>query len=146
MKAAPGRLPWVNPPMEDTTGVHTRAASGPSQGNPSSGDFPMNSVEADSAATDSKPSDGGLAWALANAVEQGDWAQAESLQVAILAVKGGGKGGFRKGLGKGKPGPGAAPPVGSSAAPGAAGAGFNGPGNHCRAWGHRPAEFRKPGS
>ncbi len=60
----------------------------------------MNSVEAE-------PSDA-LAWALANAVEQGDWAQAESLQVAILAVKGGGKGGFRKGLGKGKPGPGAA--------------------------------------
>ena len=75
-------------------------------------------------------------------MEQGDWAQAESLQVAILAVKGGGKGGYRKGLGKGKPGPGAASPA-AAAKGGGAGAGFNGACNHCGIWGHRRSECRR---
>ena len=44
-----------------------------------------------------------LALALANAVGQGDWAQAESLNAAIAAQHGA-KGGSRKGLAKGTPG------------------------------------------
>ncbi len=126
------RLAWVKAQMEHSRGVAQAAAYGPGTGKDKDGDVYMNSVEAE-------PSDG-LAWALANAVEQGDWAQQEALQIAILAVKGGGKGGFRKGLGKGKPGPGAAAADGKG---GSAGAGFNGACNHCGIWGHRRSECRK---
>ena len=130
------RLAWVKTQMEHARGVAQAAAYGPGgTGKDASGDVYMNSVEAAAAATYSD--DGGLAWALANAVEQGDWAQAESLQIAIFAVKGG-KGGYRKGLGKGKPGQGAAPPAAKGA-----GSGFNGVCNHCGIWGHRLAECRK---
>ncbi len=134
------RLAWVKTQMEHARGVAQAAEYGPSgTGKDASGDVYMNSVEA-AAATHAD--DGGLAWALANAVEQGDWAQAESLQIAIFAVKGGGKGGFRKGLGKGKPGPGAASPA-AAAKGGGTGSGFNGLCNHCGIWGHRLAECRK---
>ncbi len=128
------RLAWVKTQMEHARGIAQAAAYGPGTGKDASGDVYMNSVEAAAAA---EPSDG-LAWALANAVEQGDWAQAESLQVAILAVKGGGKGGYRKGLGKGKP----ASPA-AAAKGGSAGAGFNGNCNHCGIWGHRRSECRR---
>ncbi len=74
--------------MEHAGGVTQAAADAPGPGKDASGAGYMNSVEA--AATE--PSDGGLAWALANAMEQGDWSQAESLQVAMLGGKGGGKG------------------------------------------------------
>ncbi len=122
--------------MEHTRGVQQAAAYGPGTGKDASGDVYMNSVEAAAAAAYPEPSDGGLAWALANAYDQGDWAQAETLQAAIYAVKGGGKGGFRKGLGKGSASP-------AAAGKGAAGAGFNGNCNHCGHWGHRRSECRK---
>jgi hypothetical protein len=130
------RLAWVKTQMEHARGIAQAAAYGPGTGKDASGDVYMNSVEPAAAAADSD----GLAWALANAVEQQDWAQAEMLQGAILAVKGGGKGGYRKGLGKGKPGPGAAPPAAKG---GGAGAGFNGACNHCGIWGHRRSECRR---
>jgi hypothetical protein len=133
----PMRLAWVRAQMEHARGVSQAAAYAPGPGKDASGDVYMNSVEA--AATE--PSDGGLAWALANAMEQGDWSQAESLQVAILAVKGGGKGGFRKGLGKGKSGAASSPAA--AAKGGGAGAGFQGNCNHCGNWGHRRSECRK---
>ncbi len=135
----PVRLAWVKTQMEHARGIAQAAAYGPGVGKDSSGDVYMNSVEAAAAAAE--PSDG-LAWALANAVEQGDWAQAEAIQVTILAVKGGGKGGYRKGLGKGKPGPGAASPA-AAAKGGGAGAGFQGNCNHCGLWGHRRSECRR---
>ena len=64
----------------------------------------MNSLEAPPGFAYPEPTEG-LAWALAESPQHGDWAQVESLQNAICALKGG-KGGFRKGLGKGKPGKG----------------------------------------
>jgi hypothetical protein len=124
------RLAWVKTQMEHARGIAQAAAYGPGAGKDASGDVYMNSVEAAAAAD---PPDG-LAWAMANAVEQGDWAQAEALQVAIFALKGGGKG---KGKGKGKPG---------AAAPAAAPKGghkFEGVCNHCHIWGHRRSECRR---
>ncbi len=131
------RLAWVKTQMEHARGLAQAAAYGPGTGKDSSGDVYMNSLEAPPGMAYSEPSDG-LAWALAAAVQQGDWAQAESLQVAIFALKGG-KGGYRKGLGKGKPGPGAASPA---AAP-KGGQQFNGVCNHCGIWGHRRSECRR---
>ncbi len=128
------RLAWVKTQMEHARGVAQAAEYGPSgTGKDASGDVYMNSVEAHA-------DDGGLAWALSNAVDQGDWAQAEMLQGAILAVKGGGKGGFRKGLGKGKAGG-----KGGAAYPAAAGPKpeFQGYCNHCNHWGHRLSDCRK---
>jgi hypothetical protein len=131
----PTRLAWVRAQMEHARGVSQAAAYAPGPGKDASGDVYMNSVEA------APEADNGLAWALANAMEQGDWSQAESLQVAILAVKGGGKGGFRKGLGKGKSGAASSPAA--AAKGGGAGAGFQGNCNHCGNWGHRRSECRK---
>ncbi len=129
------RLAWVKTQMEHARGVAQAAEYGPSgSGKDASGDVYMNSVEDAAAAAHSD--DGGLAWALANAVEQGDWATAESLQVAMFAVKGGGKGGFRKGLGKGKA-------SGKGGAAPAAKPEFQGYCNHCSNWGHRLADCRK---
>ncbi len=127
------RLAWVKTMMEHSRGIAQAAAYGPGTGKDKDGDVYMNSVQSAAGPTEQHP-DGGLAWALATAVEQGDWAQQEALQIAILAVKGGGKGGFRKGgLGKGKPGPGNA----SSPQP------FNGECNYCHIWGHRKQDCRK---
>ncbi len=127
------RLAWVKAQMEHARGMQQATAYGPGSGKDASGDVYMNSVEA--AAGQPEQPDSALNWALANAVDQGDWEQAESLKVAIYALKGGGKGGFRKGgLGKGAP---------AAAAKGAAGAGFQGNCNHCGIWGHRKNECRK---
>jgi hypothetical protein len=86
----------------------------------------------------------GMTWALAEAAHAGDYAMVDSLQHSIYAMKGGGKGGFRKGgLGKGKAGK-SGP---SGAAPGKGEGGgteqFQGACNHCGIWGHRRSECRK---
>ena len=85
-------------------------------------------------------------WALhqgqANYEQAGDWAQAESLQVAIQALMGKGKGGFRKGFGKGSP-KGAARPGKGGAATAAGSAEFHGVCHHCGIWGHRRQECRR---
>ena len=71
-------------------------------------------------------------WALTQEKDRheyaGDWAQAETLQAAIYALKGS-KGGFRKGFGKGSP-KGAASPGKGGAAPAAHNAEFNGVCHH----------------
>jgi hypothetical protein len=127
------RLAWVKTQMEHTRGVQQAAAYGPGVGKDASGDVYMSSVEAAAA----EHSDTALSWALANAVDQGDWAQAETFQNAISALKGAGKGGYRKGKGKGKSDP-------AAAAKGAgAGAGFNGNCLYCGIWGHRRSECRR---
>ncbi len=125
------RVVWVKTQMEHARGLAQAAAYSPG-GKDANGDVRMNSVEAAAAA----PAEHAevLAWALADAVQQGDWAQQEALQTAILALKGS-KGGWRKGgLGKGaqgKPGPGAPKPK------------FEGNCNHCGMWGHRRSECRR---
>ncbi len=131
LKEYPVRLAWVKTQMEHTRGVMQAAAFGPGKGKDASGDVYMSSVEAAS----TEHSDTALAWALANAVDQGDWAQAETFQNAINALKGVGKGGYRKGLGKGK--------SGGKPAAAAGGAGFQGNCNHCGMWGHRRSECRR---
>jgi hypothetical protein len=132
----PVRLSWVKTQMEHARGVAQATAYGHGSGKDASGDVYMSSVEAGQCEP-CGPSDG-LAWALANAMDQQDWAQAEMLQGAIYAVKGGGKGGYRKGLGKGKPGPGDAAAKGEGPA-----AQFQGNCNHCGVWGHRRSECRR---
>jgi hypothetical protein len=132
------RLAWVKTQMEHARGLAQATAYGPGTGKDASGDVYMNSVEAPPGFAFSEPTEG-LAWALAESLQHGDWAQAETLQAAIYALKGG-KGGFRKGLGKGKPGKGAASPGKGSPA---AGAEFNGVCNHCGIWGHRRADCRR---
>jgi hypothetical protein len=132
----PVRLAWVKTQMEHARGIAQATAYGHGSGKDASGDVHMYSVDAPAASAE--PSDGGLAWALANAVDQQDWAQAELLQGAIYAVKGGGKGGGRKGLGKGSPKggqKGTGKPDGKVE--------FNGACNHCGIWGHRRSECRK---
>ncbi len=127
------RVVWVKTQMEHARGLAQAAAYSPG-GKDANGDVRMNSVEAAAAA----PAEHAevLAWALAGAVQQGDWAQQEALQTAILALKGS-KGGWRKGgLGKGaqgKPGPGAAAPKPK----------FEGNCNHCGIWGHRKQDCRR---
>ncbi len=133
------RLAWVKTQMEHTRGVQQAAAYGPGVGKDASGDVYMSSVEA---AAYPEHSDTALTWALANAVDQGDWAQAETFQNAINALKGVGKGGYRKGKGKGKSDPGAASPA-AAAKGGGAGAGFNGNCLYCGIWGHRRSECRR---
>jgi hypothetical protein len=78
------RLAWVKSQMEHTRGVQQAAAWGPGTGKDKDGDVYMNSVEA--AAEQPEQPDSALNWALANAVDQGDWEQAESLKVAIYAL------------------------------------------------------------
>jgi len=135
------RLSWVKTQMEHTRGAMQAAAYGPGVGKDKDGDVYMNSVEcAAPAAASAAPASCSehaevLCWAMAEAAQQGDWAQTEALQTAILALKGakGTKGGNRKGLGKGKAGDkGAAAP-----------AEFNGSCNHCGIWGHRKSECRR---
>ena len=92
--------------MEHARGLAQATAFGPGTGKDASGDVYMNSLEAPPGFAYQDPTEG-LAWALADSLQQGDWPQVESLQNAICALKGG-KGGYRKGLGKGKPGKGAA--------------------------------------
>jgi hypothetical protein len=124
------RLAWVKTQMEHSRGVAQAAAYGPGTGKDASGDVYMNSVEAAAEPTEA------LCWALAEAVQQGDWAQQEALQTALLALKGS-KGGPRKGLGKGKPG-------GKDKSAAAAGPQkFDGICNHCHIWGHRRSECRR---
>jgi hypothetical protein len=67
----------------------------------------------------------------------------ETLHHAIYAMKGGKSGGFRKGLGKGKPGQGGASPTAPGKGEGAGGVPFGGACNHCGIWGHRRSECRK---
>jgi hypothetical protein len=122
------RLAWVKTQMEHSRGVAQAAAYGPGTGKDASGDVYMNSVEAAAPAEHAEV----LAWALANAVEQGDWAQQEALQTALLALKGS-KG---KGKGKGKPG-------GKDRAAAAGPQKFDGICNHCHIWGHRRSECRR---
>ena len=127
------RLVWVKTQMEHARGTAQATAFGPGSGKDASGDVYMNSVEASSSEHAEV-----LAWALAEAVQQGDWAQTDALQSALLALKGS-KGGFRKGLGKGKPGKGGA----KGDKGGGAGAEFNGACNHCGIWGHRRQDCRR---
>jgi hypothetical protein len=134
------RLAWVKTQMEHARGLAQASAYGPGTGKDAAGDVYMNSVEAPPGFAYSEPTEG-LAWALAESLQHGDWAQAETLQAAIYALKGG-KGGFRKGLGKGKPGKGAASPGKGGTAPATA-AEFNGVCNHCGIWGHRRADCRR---
>jgi hypothetical protein len=126
------RLAWVKTQMEHSRGVAQAAAYGPGTGKDASGDVYMNSVEAAAAPAEHAEV---LAWALAEAVQQGDWAQQEALQTALLALKGS-KGGARKGLGKGKPG-------GKDKAAAAGPQKFDGICNHCHIWGHRRSECRR---
>jgi hypothetical protein len=125
------RLSWVKTQMEHTRGLQQAAAYSPGAGKDASGDVHMNSVAP--AAGACEPCGEGLAWAFADAMAAGDWAQCN----AINALKGG-KG--RKGLGKGSPGKGASGP-GKGAAD--ATAEFNGVCNYCGIWGHRKSECRR---
>ncbi len=101
----------VKTQIELARGLAQAAAYGPGTGKDAAGDVYMNSLGA----------------------------QAESLQVAIQALMGKGKGGFRKGLGKGSP-KGAASP-GKGGAEGSAE--FNGVCHHCGIWGHRRSDCRR---
>jgi hypothetical protein len=136
----PARLAWVKLQMEHARGLAQATAYAPGgggRGKDAGGDVNMYSV-------DNPPGFDtieGMSWALAEAAHAGDWALADSLQHSIFALKGG-KGGFRKGLGKGKSGKGAASP--ETAGKGhSAGAEFQGACNHCGIWGHRRSECRK---
>ncbi len=128
----PARMAWVKTQMEHARGIAQASAYGHSSGKDANGDVHMNSVEA-AAESD------GLAWALANAMDQQDWVQVEMLQGAIYAVKGSGKGGYSKGLGKkggAKGDKGAGKGEGGSSQ-------FQGTCNHCGIWGHRLSDCRK---
>ena len=72
----PVRLAWVKTQMEHARGIAQATAYGHSSGKDASGDVYMNSVEAPAATAEHSD---GLAWALANAVDQPDWAQADGL-------------------------------------------------------------------
>ncbi len=132
------RLAWVKVQMEHSRGLAqaTAYAPGGGRGKDASGDVNMYSVESPPGmghdAVDS------MSWALAEATQVGDWDLAAQLSDTIYAMKGS-KGGFRKGLGKGKPGKGGAAPA--AAAKG--GAEFQGACRHCGIWGHRMPECRK---
>ena len=136
------RLTWVKTQMEHARGLAQANAYGPGTGKDAAGDVYMNSLEAPPPGiTYPEPSEG-LAWALAESLHAGDWAQAETLQAAIYALKGS-KGGFRKGLGKGSPGKGSPGKGDKGGGKGAEGsAEFNGACNHCGIWGHRKANCR----
>jgi len=141
LKTFAARLAWVKVQMEHARGLAQATAYAPSggRGKDASGDVNMYSV-------DDPPGFGpdaieGMSWALAEAAHTGDWGLAESLQHSIYAMKGS-KGGFRKGLGKGKPGKGGAAPA-AAAKGGGTGTEFQGTCRHCGNWGHRMAECRK---
>jgi hypothetical protein len=138
LKTFPQRLAWVKTQMEYARGQAQATAYAPGSRD-ASGDVNMYSVDA-------PPGMGGdavddMAWALDEAARTGDWELADSLQHSIYALKGG-KGGFRKGLGKGKPGKGGAPPAAAAKGAGAAVA-FEGACRHCGIWGHRMSECRR---
>jgi hypothetical protein len=133
LKTFPARLAWVKVQMEHSRGIAQASTYG-GRGKDASGDVNMYSV-------DDPPGLGndaveGMSWALAEAAQCGEWGLVESLQHSIYAMKGS-KGGFRKGLGKGKPG--ASP----AAAAKGGGTEFQGVCNHCKIWGHRKSECRK---
>ena len=73
-------------------------------------------------------------------MQTGDLDPAGQLQNTIYARKGSKGGGHRKGLGKGKPGKGAASPA---AAAKGGGHTFDGACRHCGMWGHRMSECRR---
>jgi hypothetical protein len=133
------KMSWVKVQMEHARGLAQATAFAP-RGKDASGDVNMYSVDGPPGFDTLE----GMTWALAEAAHAGDWAQVDSLQHSIYAMKGGGKGGFRKGgLGKGKSGKngpsGAAPGKGE----GAGAEPFQGACNHCGIWGHRRSECRK---
>ena len=101
--------------MEHARGLAQATAYGPGTGKDAAGDVYMNSLEAPPGFAHTESGEG-LVWALhqeqAHFKQAGDWAQAESLQFAIAALMGKGKGG-RKGFGKGSP-KGAAPGKGGA--------------------------------
>ena len=142
LKTFAARLAWVKVQMEHSRGLAqaTAYAPGGGRGKDAAGDVNMYSVESPPGighdAVDS------MSWALAEATQAGDWDLAAQLSDTIYAMKGG-KGGFRKGLGKGKSGGkgGAAPAA--AAKGGGAGTEFQGVCNHCNIWGHRRSECRK---
>ena len=121
--------------MEHARGLAQATAYGPGTGKDASGDVYMNSLEAPPGFAHSEPAEG-LVWALAEAHQAGDWAQAETLQSALLALKGS-KG--RKGFGKGSPGKGDKGAGKSSEG----NAEFNGVCHHCGIWGHRRSDCRR---
>jgi hypothetical protein len=123
------RIGWVETQMEHSRGMAQATAYAPGSGKDASGDVYMNSLEAPAGHPCSEHSEG-LAWAFADAMAAGDWAQCG----AISALKGG-KG--RKGLGKGGP-KGASPGKGADAA-----TEFTGACNYCGIWGHRKSDCRR---
>ncbi len=125
--------------MEHARGLAQATAYAPG-GKDASGDVNMYSVEGPPGIAPDAIE--GMSWALAESVQAGDWELAESLQHSIYALKGS-KGGFRKGLGKGKPGKGGASPAAAAKGAGAAVA-FEGACRHyCGIWGHRMSDCRR---
>jgi hypothetical protein len=134
------RLAWVKVQMEHSRGL-TQAAGYAPHGKDASGDVNMYSV-------DDPPGLGNdaienMTWCMAEAAHAGDWTLVDSLHNSIYAMKGSKGGGFRKGLGKGKPGKGAAPPAAAAKGGGATAEVFQGICNHCHIWGHRKTDCRK---
>jgi hypothetical protein len=140
------RLAWVKTQMEHARGLAQATAYGPGSGKDAGGDVNMGSLEMPPGIAYSESGDG-LVWALQQEKgrheQMGDWAQAESLQVAIQALsKGKGKGGFQKGFGKGGMKGGTNPGKGGGA-PAEGSAEFNGVCHHCGIWGHRRSDCRR---
>jgi hypothetical protein len=133
------RLAWVKVQMEHARGLQQASAYAP-RGKDASGDVNMYVVaDPPGLGHDAVES---MTWALAEATHAGDWGLAESLQQSIFAMKGG-KGGFRKGFGKGKPGKGGGSPAAAAKGEGTGAEQFQGTCNHCGIWGHRRSECRK---
>ena len=134
--------------MEHARGLAQANAYGPGAGKDAAGDVTIGSLEMPPGIAYSESGEG-LVWALTQEKDRheqsGDWAQAESLQIAINALtgKGKGKGGFRKGLGKGSPKGAASPGKGGGTAPADGSAEFNGVCHHCGIWGHRLSDCRR---
>ncbi len=129
LKTFAQRLAWVKTQMEYARGQAQATAYAPGSKD-ASGDVNMYSVEGP--ADDAPDAIEGMTWALAEATHAGEWELAETLTASIFALKGS-KGGFRKGLGKGKPaakGAGAAVP-------------FKGACRHCNIWGHRMQDCKR---
>ena len=124
--------------MEHARGLAQATAFAPG-GKDASGDVNMYSVEGPPGIAPDAIE--GMSWALAESVQVGDWDLASQLQDTIYVLKGS-KGGFRKGLGKGKSGKGGAAPAAAGTG-GAAPAEFQGACRYCNNWGHRMSECRK---